>query len=205
MVFIASLWTAQSDLEIPVFSNCDEVELRLNGHPLARMARAAGPGTQHLPHPPFRFTVPRFIAGTLEAFGFLFGRAVCAHQVATPGPVASLTVVSDGQQNLAAAGEPDTLLVHAELRDAAGTLCVEAENEVVFSIAGGARLIGPATVLAEAGIASVVVNLPRTVETVEICAASADRRGVTGKLSLRRGSARVLAAPIPAAAVATGQ
>ena len=48
MVFIASYWTPrESPTKVVVFSNCDEVELLLNGRPLARRAPDAGPTTRY--------------------------------------------------------------------------------------------------------------------------------------------------------------
>jgi beta-galactosidase len=168
MVFIASHWTSQSDLNVPVFSNCDEVELRLDGRQIERIARRPSSATPHLPHPPFMFHVAEFRTGTLEATGWLAGKACCVHRVATPGDVAELALVFDGDGDLAPSSEPDLLLVHAELRDAAGSLCVNETSEVEFAVTGDARVVGPARANAEAGIASVVVAVPRGAEIFSV-------------------------------------
>jgi beta-galactosidase len=160
VVFIASHWLPTSDLVVPVFSNCDHVELRLNGEPVAGETRRETAFTQHLPHPPFFFELPRFIAGTLEATGYLNGRASCSHRVITPGVPAALDLYIDVLGIRPAAGEPDLVMAHAGMRDAGGTLCVTTADEIEFSTDGDVLLIGPSRVAAEAGVASVVLRVP---------------------------------------------
>lgn len=172
MVFIASHWTPESDLDVPIFSNCDEVELRLNGELMERIGGPPSPATPHLPHSPFSFHLPRFIAGTLEATGLIAGKVCCVHRIATPGAVAKLVLVHDGDEDgdFASVNEPDLLLVHAELRDADGMLCVGETSEVEFSVSDDVCLAGPVRVPAEAGIASSVLFLPRGVRAFTISA-----------------------------------
>lgn len=159
-VFIASEWTASSNLRVLVFSNCDEVELRLNGASLGRQSPAKAISTQYLPHPPFVFDLPRFEPGKLEAVGFLGGKPVATHAVGTPGPATQLQLRIDTEGVFAAAGEPDLLFAHASFLDEKGNLCTGEVLEVAFDFEGDAELIGPAKIAAEAGIASVLLRLP---------------------------------------------
>lgn len=160
VVFIASHWTARSDLRVLVFSNCDEVELRLNGRTLARQRPARTALTQHLPHAPFVFDLAEFQPGTLEAIAYLGNRPAVAHLVRTPDAVNSLRLSVDDLDVLPDCGDPDVLMVHAFLTDRNGTICIQETPAVVFRV-DGAELMGPATVQAEAGIASAVVRVPR--------------------------------------------
>jgi beta-galactosidase len=160
VVFIASHWTPASDLCVPVFSNCEEVELRLNGIVIGRHAPDRTAFTQHLPHAPFFFQLPHFVSGMLEATGYIDGQARAEHRVATPGSPVQLTICIDTLDTTAAAAEPDLFCVHAELRDARGILCIEEMRTVNFSLAGDAFILGPLAVAAEAGIASVAVQVP---------------------------------------------
>lgn len=160
MVFIASHWTAASDLRIWVFSNCDEVELLLNGRSLGRQSPAACWQSQHLPHPPFTFDLPLFEPGMLEARGYNRGNLLASHRVATPGSPAKMEVFIDTAGLAPSSDEPDVLTVNARIVDAAGTLCVEARSVVTFTVEGAAEIVGPAIIAAEAGIATVVVRLP---------------------------------------------
>jgi len=159
-VFIASHWTEASSLRVVVFSNCEEVALALNGRPVDRQRPARTMSTQHLPHPPFVFDLPRFEPGVLEATGWIGGRSIVGHAVATPEQPARLELEVDDRGVRAAAGEPDVLIAHARICDARGTLCVGQTTEVIFAVEGGAELIGGTRTSAEAGIASIVLRLP---------------------------------------------
>jgi beta-galactosidase len=162
MVFIASHWTPASELRVLVFSNCNEVELRLNGTPLGRQRPAFTWMTQFLPHPPFVFDLPCFAPGKLEATGFLHGQAVASHAVATPSEPAQLKLQME-QSAFAptTANAGDVLLAYLEVCDADGLLCVEASPRVTFQLnnGSGAIVLGPTITQVEAGIASVVIRL----------------------------------------------
>ncbi len=159
-VFVATHWTPASDPRVTVFSNCEEVELSLNGRAVARKRPDVTWRTQHLPHPPFVFDLPRFEPGELVAVGYVGGEEVARHVVRTPEAPARLVTVIDTLDMAPAAGESDVVAVHARIVDAHGTLCAAAEDEVTFTLAGGAEIVGPAVVKAEAGIASIVVRVP---------------------------------------------
>jgi beta-galactosidase len=161
LVFIASHWTPASELRVLIFSNCEEVELHLNGRLCGRKKLTAAWMTQYLPHPPFVFDLPAFAAGTLEATGFIRGQAAAIHRVATPDVPAALELVIDTAGIAAPVDEPDVLFVHARMVDAHGALCLGDTGEVAFAVDGAACIVGPTTVAAEAGIASVVLRLPR--------------------------------------------
>jgi beta-galactosidase len=159
MVFIASFWTATSDLRIRVFSNCEEIELRLNHESVGQRRPARAALTQHLPHPLFVFDVAEFVPGTLEAIGYINGQPVAKHAFSTPGDVARLELVVDDLDVRPSLGELDVLIVHARITDAHGITCIDETSDVSFTIEG-AELVGPSTVSAEAGIASVIVRVP---------------------------------------------
>ena len=160
VVFIASHWTSASALRVLVFSNCDEVELSLNGRSLGRARPAWAWNTQHLPHPPFAFDLPAFSPGRLEATGFIGGHAMARHAVATPGEPVSLEISFDVASADSFAGEPDLVLVYAQVVDRHGTLCVEASPSLHFVVEGAAQMLNAREVVAEAGIASAVIRVP---------------------------------------------
>ncbi|HEX2100817.1 MAG TPA: glycoside hydrolase family 2 TIM barrel-domain containing protein, partial [Candidatus Synoicihabitans sp.] len=201
MVFIASYWTPESDRRVTVFSNCEQVELHLNGRSIGRQGAKPAWLSQYLPHPPFVFDVAQFEAGLLEAKGIVADQVVCTHRVRTPGAAAELGLWADWQGLQSSHDQPDVLFVHAELRDAHGTRCVGEGGSVEFE-AQGAEVVGPALTAFEAGIASTVIRL---------AAGGADCRvsvleSATGRranIVLR--TAVIDAAPVPALALETNR
>ena len=157
MVFIASYWQADSSPRVRVFSNAEEVELRLNGKPLAR--QKVGPTAAHprLANAPLEFDTGGFVPGELVAVAYAGGRVVAEHRVRTPGEPARLALALDDLGVPAAAG--DLVFVRARLLDANGTTVPVSGREVGFSAGPGTEIVGSSTVATEAGIASVLVRV----------------------------------------------
>jgi beta-galactosidase len=159
MVFIASYWTPESNRRLTVFSNCEQVEMHLNGRRIGRQGAKPAWLSQHLPHPPFVFEVARFEPGLLEAKGIVGEQVVCTHHVRTPGAPEQLVLWADWQGLQAPPDQSDAVFVHAELHDANGVRCVSEAGAIEFE-AQGAQVVGPAATAFEAGVASTVVRLP---------------------------------------------
>lgn len=153
MVFLASHWRPDSARRVVVFSNCDEVELSLNGAVVARRGPERTAETNHLPHPPFCFPLEAFVPGTLRATGFLNGKPAATHVVSTPGAPAQVLLALDDAGALDAV-RGDFAFVHARVCDAAGTLCVDYSGAIELQATGEATVVGPSRVNAEAGIGS---------------------------------------------------
>ena len=167
-VFLASHWTPDSARRVRVFSNCEEVELRLNGQSLGRAKPLTCETTRHLPHPPFEFDVQGFTPGTLEAIGYIGGKVAAQHRVTTPAEPAAMRVAVADQGVPSRSGEPDVLCVNASVLDAVGNLCVtDNAARVSFSVEG-AVIVGPTEVPAEAGIATVVIRVPAASNAVRV-------------------------------------
>jgi beta-galactosidase len=158
MVFIASHWTPGSSTDVRVFSNCDEVELRLNGELIERRGPDEDRLSTHIEQPPFTFQLKRFQPGALEAIGYIGGREAARHAVRTPGPVENLELRLDESGRPFAAGGKDVAFLHAELRDADGTLVPDAWENVSFGATGDLELIGANPFSSEAGVASILVR-----------------------------------------------
>lgn len=161
MVFIASQWTPASSLAVRVFSNCDEVELRLDGRVIARQRPDRDRLSTHLPHPPFTFAVPAFRPGVIEATGYLSrspGRVAARHAVRTPGAPSAVRLSIDEAGRPFGANGRDAAFVHAALLDPNGSLAVEAWENVAFGATGDLGLIGLNPYSSEAGISSALLT-----------------------------------------------
>jgi len=158
MVFIATYWTPDSSPSVRVFSNCDEVALRLNGRTIERRKPDTDRISTNLAHPPFTFRLDRFQPGMLEAIGYLGGRAASRHVVRTPGAVERLDLwLDEGGRPFAMDGK-DVAFLRAELRDAGGTTVPDAWENVFFGSIGEISLVGANPFSSEAGIATVLVQ-----------------------------------------------
>lgn len=117
-------------IPVTVYTNCDEVELFLNGESLGRRAVER--------YVPVDWTVT-YVPGTLSVKGFVGGReAVADTRVTTGAPTAlRLTPVFDFAND-----GRDLALFVCECLDAEGRVVPDAEPFVRFSAASPARLIG---------------------------------------------------------------
>ena len=177
LVFIASHWTPASDLRVIVFSNCEEVELVLNGQAINRQKPAKAWMSQYLPHPPFVFDLPAFTPGSLEAHGFIGSQQVASHRVCTPGAPAQIALEIETMEVTADEDAPDVLFAHASVLDTSGTLCINDTSTVAFTVEGAAELVGPASIAAEAGVASVVLRVPSHCRSFKLSATHAGPAG----------------------------
>jgi beta-galactosidase len=158
MVFIASHWTPESSTDVRVFSNCDAVELLLNGELMERRGPDTDRLSTHLAHPPFTFPLKRFEPGTLEAVGYIGEQEAARHTVRSPGAAESLELRLDESGRPFAGGGKDVAFLHAELRDAHGTVVPKAWENVFFGATGDIELVGANPFSSEAGIATILVQ-----------------------------------------------
>ncbi|OHB63575.1 MAG: hypothetical protein A2Y77_06500 [Planctomycetes bacterium RBG_13_62_9] len=157
MVFVFPHWSwpGREGQIVPVlaYSNCDAVELFLNGRSLGeKRLEFPRPGTSggwnRYDRPPVNATtadlhlswdVP-YAPGVLKAVGRRGGQEVCTHEVRTAGAPAAIRLSAD--PNAVAASGADVIHVTVEIVDANGVLVPTADNLVRFAIEGPARLLG---------------------------------------------------------------
>jgi beta-galactosidase len=128
-------WPEFAGQEIPVWcmSNCDSVELLLNGKSL---------GAKTLdPHKNLHVTwnVP-YAPGTLKAVGTKAGKVVATDEIHTAGSPARLELKAD-RAKLAADGD-DLSFVQVRVLDASGTVCPHDSRLVRFTLEGPGAIAG---------------------------------------------------------------
>ncbi|UCG88140.1 MAG: DUF4982 domain-containing protein, partial [Gemmatimonadota bacterium] len=157
-VFIASFWTRDSSPSVRVFSNCEEVALHLDGELVERQAPDSNRISTRLAYPPFTFELGRFRPGTLEAIGYIGGRAASRHVVSTPGAVGRLDLwLDEGGRPFALDGK-DVVFLRAALQDPLGVTVSDAWENVFFGATGNVELVGANPFSSDAGIASILVQ-----------------------------------------------
>lgn len=119
------------EINVWVYSNCEEVELFLNGESLGRKAMKKN---SHLEWP------VKYAPGTLLARGFQGGREILTSQIETTAAPAALQLASSCT-TLKADGE-DVSVITVHVNDAQGRWVPTATNEVVFELIGPGKIIG---------------------------------------------------------------
>jgi beta-galactosidase len=115
---------------VEVYSNCEEVELFLNGQSLGSLPKPANDS-------PRKWKV-NFVPGELKAVGRNKGREVAMQAVQTAGPAARVRLVAD-----AGAVSPawnDVVFVRAYIEDENGVVVPLANDLVTFSVSGSGGL-----------------------------------------------------------------
>ena len=114
---------------IYVVSNCEAVELTLNGRSL---------GTAREPKSGFIFAFPavKWVPGTLKAVGLKNGQQVCEHELVTATQAQSIKLTPIvGPGGLKADGE-DVALFDVEVVDSQGRRCPTDEARIDFKVTG---------------------------------------------------------------------
>jgi len=196
MVYIANWWTPTNKPEdVVVYSNCDEVALYTNGKLIKKRHPDSGPDTDygdfekggnpfdggnctHLTHPPFTFKNVSWERGEVKAVGFILNKKVTEQIVKTPLAATKLKLIADTEGKPLVADGADAIFVHVQITDAHGTvMCLDNETTVHFSISNNGKIIGPVTVKARGGIASILVRANNQAGTITINAEAEKLKG----------------------------
>ena len=170
MVFIANNWNDPSFKAVKVYSNCDEVELSLNGKVISRQKPDQDRNSINLKHPPYTFKIPEYVAGKLEAKGFMAGKEVIKTERKTPGKPAQINLSVDISGKEPQSGKNDAVFVYASVTDAEGTVIPDDAHAVTFTVEGDAELIGDNPRKAEAGISTILLKVGKKPGIVKITA-----------------------------------
>jgi beta-galactosidase len=172
MIFIANYWNDPLFRDVKVYSNCEEVELLVNGKVIARQKPDRDMFSTNLQHPPFSFTVPQFSPGKLEAKGYIGGNEVVKTERSTPGKPAKIELSVDLGGIDLQSGKNDVVFVYASVTDSDGTIIPDSSNPVSFSVEGDASLVGDNPRKAEAGISSILLKAGRKPGNIKVIATS---------------------------------
>jgi beta-galactosidase len=126
-------WQGKEGQEISVWahSNCDEVELFLNGRSLGRKTMARN---SHLDWP------VKYAPGNLVAVGFKGGKKVLTKKIETTTEPVSVQLASH-RSTLAADGA-DVAVITVRVSDAQARMVPTADNAIRFGISGPGKIIG---------------------------------------------------------------
>jgi len=116
---------------VEAYSNCEEVELFLNGHSLGRQSL-------HTDASPITWSVP-FAPGSLKAVAYRAGKQVAADELRTAGKPARIELVADSTTLSPDANE--VVVLTATAVDEAGVRVPDASAEVQFSVTGPAQIV----------------------------------------------------------------
>ena len=156
---IASYWNAESDLNVKVFSNCDQVELFLNGKSIGLQNPDVNKNTTKIAHAPFTFKIPSFQAGELTAVGYINKKEVAKTSVITPESPQKLKIWVDESGKNSQANVNDVVFVYIAAVDKNGTVIPTFDSKIDFSIKGDAEVMNVGDIKAEAGIATALVRI----------------------------------------------
>ena len=211
MVHIVGHWTwpQQEGKQRPirVYSNCEIVELSLNGrslgihHPVSQervwadfrvvtekyaelrddqFTQKLLPGA-HLAHPPFAWDNISYEPGTLVASGHR-GRSTVQHELRTAGESRKILLKAE-KESLAADGK-DVCFITAAVADKDGTTVPGARPWITFTAQGPGRLLGGTTTIdAITGLAA--INVQSTSEPGLIVVEAASVGHETGSVRIR--------------------
>lgn len=176
MVFIANYWAEDSPRDVTVFSNCDSVRLLLNGQWIATQTPDQNSISNHLLHPPFTFKNVNWRPGELQAIGFLEGKPAAEHIRRTPEAPQSIDLKLEISYQPKADGE-DMFFVYAHVVDQNGTTVPTFSDWIEFEVEGAARLVSPARVQAEAGVAAALIRVGEQPGTIKVRATHSQLKG----------------------------
>ncbi|NDV81755.1 DUF4982 domain-containing protein [Bacteroides sp. 51] len=126
---------AGQDLNVWVYTACEESELFFNGESLGRRTNTTDAKNK------LGWKVP-YQEGVLEAKGYIKGQEVTTSQLKTAGEVANIRVTAD--RTMLSANGQDLSYITVELIDAEGNVNPLADHLVTFEVSGEGSLIAVA-------------------------------------------------------------
>lgn len=145
IVLIRDTWKAGIQ-ELRVISNCEEVELVVNGKTQDRQGPVKDPRKEYLDSSDFVFEIKDYLAGEVVVNGLIKGEIKASASTRTPEePVAVHLNLDMADRTLTADGS-DIVMAYARVVDKNGTFISDAKMDVRFSVSGPAEIVGDTTI-----------------------------------------------------------
>jgi beta-galactosidase len=158
--------------EIVVFTNCDDVELTLNGRSLGSGCLVSDE-FPFIPNPPRIWKDVPFEPGVLRVVG-RHGNVELVDERATAGPPAKIRL-SASPERIVADGR-DISYVDATVCDTDGNRCYPWLGALSVNVTGAARLAGASRVIARGGLARVAIRSNGEPGPIVVTATAAELR-----------------------------
>jgi beta-galactosidase len=182
MLSIANFWRSGSPTDLRVFSNCDQVELFVNG---VSKGKATPNENTSLPQPIFGWS-SAISSGNLKADGYIGNNKVVSQTWYTPGTPTKITLTPDTS---AIFDNGDMTRVTVMVGDANNPFVPYDKTSVTLTVSGAGDFIGESPIAMENGVSAFYVR-SRAGQTGTItCSATAS--------SLTPGSAAIQVIPKP--------
>ncbi len=125
-------WKQGDTVDIWAYTNCEEVELMLNGKSLGAKKKIGD--DLHL-----MWRLP-YTPGTLKAIGSTGGKEILTQEIKTAGTPAKIVLEAD--RNIITADGKDLSFVTVKVLDAQGNFVPLADNLIHFDISGEGKIVG---------------------------------------------------------------
>ena len=124
-----------SKVSMNVYTNCERVDLVLNGRVIASKENTMNPRSRNK----IKFDNIAYVPGYLEAVGYRNGKAVARHRVETTSEAKKLALIPDAIEWQADGTDLMHVRVHAI--DRKGRRVWSAQDELTFTVEGDARIV----------------------------------------------------------------
>lgn len=153
MVYIANYRTEDSPSTVTIFSNCDEIELFVNGQSVGKQTPNL---YMNLPHPAYEFKNAEYEPGEIKAIGYIDGKEAASYTVTTPGEPVKLILEPQYDSIVADGSDFTSVAIYAV--DENGQVVPYADNAVTIALTGDGKFIGEETISLENGHAAFFVQ-----------------------------------------------
>lgn len=181
MVFIANAWDENAGTEVRIYTNCDTVELFLNGKSLGERGHDGTIWSPHgdgslvnfpdpdlskeisadsLENPPVTFQLDEYEPGELKAVAKIDGVERATYIRRTPEEASKIQLRAESQEPVPLDGS-SAKLVWIDVTDSQGTVVTSDYGDINLEVEGPGLVVGPKTISARGGQVGVWVKSKR--------------------------------------------